>query len=413
PLRATGTYLTGIGREQAGLYVRTPGENEICDATDDQFWAIPLTAPSSSVPESVPKAVALGQALLDHELNLHGFIYATAGEPIQILDQHQQPVSQVASVADGPVLLHQSYDADQSVLVIGTKVYLVETSKLREPDFILPAAVLTLSAPEMAANIRFDQDGFYVIDGLHLKTVDYASKTMSVLWDASSESLTKISFGNPAKRHSHVFTANHVLLLGESNAGQHLLAVNKAAGASSVTWLADQVTDEYLATESYLYFSKTTPPGEGETAEALVYQEINGHFEPTDYGHETARWHFYPNGSEYRAFLIQSNEYQDGFFIRPQFEIYQPNKPEAPEDRLAVLNENRGFRVAELGHGEGRNLLMTLDFRRDSERGRNLYHIAPRGQYTQVSPVTTLSFSPVICPRIDFDQPSSYCGNLD
>src|SRR5690606_33254368 len=118
PLRDTGSYLTGVGPAQAGLYVRTPGSDEKCNSPDDQFWAIPLNTPSTTPPQSVHKARALGQALLDKDFTLHGYIYAAPGEPVQTLDSTgevvQEQVIQAGggTLADGPVVLHQAYDAD-------------------------------------------------------------------------------------------------------------------------------------------------------------------------------------------------------------------------------------------------------------------------------------------------------------
>lgn len=420
PSRSTGTYLTGVGRDQVGLYVRSPGEDGRCHSADDQFWAIPLTAQATVEATPVPKAMALGQPLLDQDFTLHGYIYAAPGEPVQTLDSTgevvQEQVIQAGggTLADGPVVLHQAYDADHSVLVIGTKIYLVETARISEPDFTLPPPVLTLSAPEMAASIRFDGEGFYVIDGLRLKAVDYASRQVSELLDAASENLTGISFGNFVRGHSQIFTAHHVLVLGESDGGKQLLAINKASAGSGVSLVADQVADEYLATENYLYFSKTTSAGEGEIAQALVYQDINGTLEPTTYGHDDARWHFYRRDNGFRAFLIQSDakEYSDGFFTKPRFYVYRTNQPEVPADRLPLINKNVGFRIVELGYGDGGHLLMTLE-NNDTRRGRDIYYLGPLGRHSQITVVNELGANTVICPRIDFDRPSSFCGSLE
>lgn len=408
PLRDTGSYLTGVGLAQAGLYVRTPGSDEKCNSPDDQFWAIPLNTPSTTPPQSVHKARALGQALLDKDLQLQGFIHASAGQPIEVLDREGQPVAQVASTANGPVALHHAYEEDRSVLVIGTEVYLVDTRKIQEPDFVLPGSVLTLSSPEMAANIRFDQDALYVIDGPSLKVVRYADPTAFTLLDANAENLTKLSFGNSARPHSQVFTANHVLVLGESSTGRQLFAVNKSSGASA-TKIADQVTEEYLATERYLYFSTATPPGAGESARALVYEEVDGSLAPTSHQHDHGRWHFYTNANTYRALLIQAtNTYQDGFFRNAQLAVYETGQPQTPERKMSSLqNENWGYQVAELGHGEGDHLLLVL---KNSQGDRGLFHLNPRGVFTRIT--LNGELNSISCPRISFDQPSSYCGPL-
>lgn len=411
--RARRTFLTGVGYENAGVYVRTPGENGVCDLEDDQFWAISMAAKDNQDAIPVSKAVVLGQPLLDHEFKLQGYIYAAPGEAVQTLDAQgtvvQEQVSQASgsSLADGYVLLHQPYGDNGAVLVIGSRLYLVDPREVAQPDFVLPPPVLTLSEAGSAPDIRFDEDRFYLIDGTRLQAVDYTTQTVSDLFDGASLDLTTLSFGNPDKRHGAVFTANYIVVLGESASGKQLVAIRKNDG--QVATIIDGVTDEFLATDQWVYVSRTEQDAAGETALALVYQDNNGLSELTDYRHVNAHWHFFRDGKEYRAFLITGSSYAGGFFYKPQFAIYEPGQPEEPEHSLPAFNENWSFRIAEMGDREGGHLMLTMDTDNGANRGRTLYHLDPKKQFKQVS-ITYDWQTTIVCPRIDFDRPASFCG---
>ncbi len=379
------TYFHGITRANAGIMTALAGADGLCSTADDEFWAIPLTATANEPAQAINAAVYEGTPLLDSEMRHLGFLRAGSGQPLELYDTQGNLLQTLLGPVDGPVQPVRYVDGGRAVLIVGSSLYLIDTTEMVQPGYSLPTPVYTASTLLDSDQIRLDEDRVYLTDGNRLVGIAHDG---SVTFDRT------FPYDTLAFESTSVFTTTYIVLYGRTDPTTDLLAIPKDPANSADLVVANDPIPRsapglqgplYYATANYLYFSTEVLAEDDIGFQATVWHESASKLVSYN-SYDAARWYFYQNhgegGISDRALLLQAKPLTDpddttsrvtdrAYFVNPLLYIYpNPDNPDpAGQSDPATSTRNlkpgsvsseAAGRIREMSHAQNGHLLFTL-----------------------------------------------------